>query len=560
MAGQVHPMNPGGFRLTAIGAVILLILLGLLVTAIMMFSGWIVVPQGNFVIVMQKTGADLPNEDLLATTPDFKGVQVEVLKEGYHFKNPYYYWWTDPEPATVIPEMQVGILTRKYGKPLPPGQVLAEKSDEKGIMAEPLLPGRWYLNTYAYGIEMVPMVKIEPGFVGVVTLLVGKDPANANTFVVKEGERGTQPTLLSPGIHPKYSNKWMYRVVPIDVRSQKLEMSGETAVDFLSEDGFPIHTEGTIEYALDQKKLAEMFVMFVDDKDIEKSGGLKNIEEKLILPFGRSLYRIYGAQHKAVDYLIGSTRIVVQNQVEQELRDTCAAQGIIIRSFVIRSTEPPQQIRQQYERREIAKRQKEQYFAEITKEIGYPAVEGGKLRLEPDGQPVYLHGVPVIDGGKPKVDANGQQVYEGGRLAAELQTRMKNRAVDIGGVRLDIAGMTREAEQYGMVQLTKANQRLEVAKLGLQAADDIAGKKVAAGQANAAVIRLKNQAQVAGVEATVTAFGGGDKYAQYLLTTRFAPAIKSIWSNTDGFFTEIFKNVATPMKKDPLKGAAREQR
>ncbi|HEY4328644.1 MAG TPA: hypothetical protein VGN88_02820, partial [Phycisphaerae bacterium] len=197
--------NPVSPRLTLFGIAALGVILILIILGAMSFVGWINVPQGHFVVLIQKTGEDLNNQMLLATSPQFKGVNLDVLKEGYHFYNPYSYTWTQPIPATLIPEMQVGILTRKYGKPLPPGQVLAQKVDEKGIMLDPLSPGRYYLNTFAFGIEMVPMVRIEPGFEGVVTRLVGKAPKDPNVFVVNEDERGTQPFLLPAGIHPKYS-------------------------------------------------------------------------------------------------------------------------------------------------------------------------------------------------------------------------------------------------------------------------------------------------------------------------------------------------------------------
>lgn len=536
--------NPISLRLTSFGIIAGLVILALAVSLIMAITGWISVPQGHFVVLIKKTGQDIDNNTLLASAPDFKGVQLDLLKEGYHFYNPYSHTWTNPLPATVIPEMQVGILTRKYGKPLAPGQVLASADDQKGTLANPLLPGRHYLNTFAYGIETMPMVRIEPGYMGIVTLLVGKEPANPNVFVVQAGERGTQPELLPPGIYPQYSNKWMYKVVPIDVRSQKIEFTGDTAVVFPSQDGFQIRTEGTIEYALDLKKLPELFVTFVDDKDLDKSGGLRNIEEKLILPFGRSFYRIYGAQHRAVDYLIGKTRLDIQSQIETQLRDTCAREGILIRSFVIRSTDPPTQVRQQYERRELALRQKDQYTSEIVTEIGYPAVDGGTPKLDAYGNPVFDRGVPVIEGGKPKLDAAGQPIFEGGRLTKELQTRMKDRAERIGTIGLEIATVKRAAEQYGTVEMTRANQRLEVARLQLEAANDLAASKRVAGEAAAEVIRLKNQAQAAGVQTSIAAFGSGDQYAQYLLTTRFAPAIKSIWSNTDGFFTTLFQSLA----------------
>jgi regulator of protease activity HflC (stomatin/prohibitin superfamily) len=532
--------NPIGLRLTRVGIVGLLVLLLLLVFGVAALSGWVNVPQGHFVVLIQKTGRDIDNNTILASGPEFKGVQLDVVKEGYHFFNPYRFARTDPIQATVIPEMQVGVLTRKYGNPLPTNQVLAEKEDQKGVLAEPILPGRYYLNTFAYGVELEPMVRIDPGFMGVVTLLVGKEPADPNVFVVKEGERGTQPFLLPPGVHAKYSNRWMYTVVPIDVRSQKIELSEQDEVTFPSQDGFTIRTEGTIEYALDLKKVPELFVSYVDTKEMPSNGGLKNIEQKLVLPEGRSLCRIYGAQHKAVDYLTGSTRLAVQSQIERELRDMCAKEGILIRSFVIRSANPPPEILQQYQRRELARQQQEQYKAQVVTEIGYPAVTGGKPKLDANGNPMFDRGVPIVEGGKPKLDANGNPVFEGGRLSKELQTRMKDRAEQLGGVALEVATVSREAEQYGLVELTKANQRLEVAKLKLDAANDNAASKVAAGDAQAAVIRLKNQAQAAGVQVSVEAFGGGQKYAQYLMTQRFAPAIRSVWSNTDGFFTSLF--------------------
>lgn len=118
-------------------------------------------------------------------------------------------------------------------------------------------------------------------------------------------------------------------------------------------------------------------------------------------------------------------------------------------------------------------RQLDQFRAEITTEIGYPAVEGGKAKLDASGQPIFDHGVPVVTGGKPRLDDKGSAVFEGGRLSKELQTRMKDRAEALGGVNLEIATLTRAAEQYGLVEMTKANQRLEVGKLQLQAANDL---------------------------------------------------------------------------------------
>src|SRR4051812_12252634 len=104
---KIPGANPVQFRLTWAGLLAMALLIALLFIGFLSLSGWINVPQAHFVVLVQKEGKDLPNDSLLATTPEFKGVRLEVLKEGYHFYNPYSYTWTDPIPATMVPEMQV---------------------------------------------------------------------------------------------------------------------------------------------------------------------------------------------------------------------------------------------------------------------------------------------------------------------------------------------------------------------------------------------------------------------------------------------------------------------
>ena len=328
-----------------------LVIVPFIVDSFIWFECRIEVEEGEFVPLLKKAGKVLDNSQIMAPSPEFRGPQLEILKEGRHFRNPYHWWWPRPMKATVIPNQQVGVIIRKFGDPLPPRDVVTSNDSQKGILPEPRSPGRYYLNKWAYDVELHPMVKIEPGFMGVVTLLVGKTPEDPNVFVVEKGERGTQPYLLQPGTHPRYSNPYVHLVTPIDVRSHKFEMSGNYGITFPSKYGFDIRVEGTIEWAPDVSKLPELFVKYVDDADLKASGGINNIQRKIILPFARSYFRTIGGEHRAVDYITGDTRIKVQEQVEQRLRESCAAEGIEIRSFVIRATEPPKSIREQYERR-----------------------------------------------------------------------------------------------------------------------------------------------------------------------------------------------------------------
>jgi len=413
------------------------------------------------------------------------------------------------------------------------------------------------MSTWAFDVELQDMVKIEPGYMGVVTLMVGDMPTDANVFVVKEGERGVQPYLLPPGTHPKYSNPYVHMVTPIDVRSQKFEMAGEFSVAFLSKYGFDIKVEGTIEWAPDLEKLPELFVKYVDEQDLKESGGIDNIQRKIMLPFARSFFRTVGGEYRAVDYITGSTRIKVQKEVEDRLREACAEEGILIRSFVIRSTDPPEDIRQQYARREIAKRDQDRYLKEIETEIGTVLLEGAKPKLDKEGKPVLDEmGRAVTFGGKPKVTKDGKPVREGGRLAKVLQERRKDRETKFGDVRSKIVEEVRAAEQYAKVEITKASKELEVKKIMLEAAKDKAAKILAEGTAQAEVTVMKNKAEAEAVKAKVAAFRSGDKLAEYQLIVKLAPSITRIWSNTEGLFADLFERFSTLKSEAEIRPAS----
>ncbi|MBN2582798.1 MAG: hypothetical protein JXL80_06985 [Planctomycetes bacterium] len=540
------------FRLPWKGFLLLLVLGGLVVAPLFVwFYCRIEVPEGYFVPLMRKGGDDMTNKMVLAD-PGFRGPQFEILREGRHWRNPYTWWWPKPIKATVIPNLSVGVLVRKYGQPLPEGEVVARDDQHKGILPDIRAPGRYYINTWAYDVETHPMVKIEPGYMGVVTLRVGKAPQDPNVFVVNAGERGTQPALLPPGTHPQYSNPYIYEVTPIDVRSQKFEMAGDTTITFPSKYGFDIIVEGTIEWAPDVSMLPEVFVKYVDEADLKDSGGINNIQRKVILPLARSFFRTIGGEHRAVDYITGDTRIRVQSEVERRLRESCAAEGVLIRSFVIRSTEPPQQIRQQYERREIARRETDQFLKEIETQIGQVVVEGATPKLDAQGRPVLDEfGRAVTEGGKTKLDEMGRPLRQGGRLAKVIQERRKDRESQFGEIRVQVAEEVRSAEQYSKVEVTKAAKDLAVAKVMLEAAKDQAAKALAEGKAEADVMVMKYNAEAEAVGAKVAAFGTGDKYAEYQLILKMSPGIQHILSNTDGLFAQLFQRFATLETQTP---------
>ena len=93
---------------------------GLIVFLITWNSFFTYVPPGKHLVIIAKNGKPLPPGQVLAEKGQ-KGIQREVLGEGWHFVMPIIYT-TELEDNTIVKPGQVGIVTARGGKPLPEGR------------------------------------------------------------------------------------------------------------------------------------------------------------------------------------------------------------------------------------------------------------------------------------------------------------------------------------------------------------------------------------------------------------------------------------------------------
>ncbi len=419
----------------------------------------------------------------------YKGIGYEVSPEGRYFPNPYSYKAVK-QRATIIRQDEMGVLIRKYGKPLPFPKTVATGPDERGPVAEILRPGRHNVNLLAYEVQRFPAIQIPEGHVGVVTLLSGEDPQRKNTYTVMSGEKGVQRESLPPGL--EYYNPYLEQIEIVDVRSHKYDMLGEGAIHFPSNDSFTITVEGTIEWAIHPDHVAEVTVEYGDEQDILN---------KVILPNARSIARIQGSKLFAREFISGRTRTAFQDKLLAELRDECRGQGIDIKAALVRDIQPPAEIAALISHREQADQEVERYTNEME---------------------------------EAKAEA---------MLVEQRELQEQNKA--IGDARRQVVTVTKEAEQRKIVAVTYARREFEVSKLELEAAEKLAAAIRSRGEAEAKVILYEYQAQAEPLARAVQAFGGGVTYAQQFFLQRVAPSITSILSNTDGPFAEIFKQLQT---------------
>jgi hypothetical protein len=490
----------------------------------------VVVGPGEVLVLVKKNGSSsLPGDQIIVPRPpdqqkdpaafaqwdkqygDCNGILEQVYAEGTYFGFSPFDYEREVIPAdqvaatAIISNGKVGIVVRKFGAPLPPGQVLADDG-QRGPLPIVLQPGRYndYANPYAFEIKQVDPIQVNPGFRGVVTVMAGRSPANPNEYLVDDGERGTQKVTEPEGF--RYVNPYVKRITPISIQSQRFEMSADPQtgksdpIVFPSSDGFDIQVEGFVEWSISPDDLPLIYVQYSEGGELAPL-----LEEKVILPYARGFCRLVGSQYTGRDFISGDTKEKFRLQFEAMLREACAKQGVQVRQAWIRNIIPPDKIRQ-------------------------PITERGQAL-----QQIYTL----------------QQQIQVAKSNADLATQeeMRNQNDQVGQANKQVVTVLKQAEQSRDVAVTKASQDLEVAKLRLESARQQAAAIVSRGQAEANVILLQKQAEAEPLRQQVAAFGDGDSLAQYYFYQKVAPAIKSILTTTDSPLADVLRRLSVGTAK-----------
>lgn len=503
------------------------------------------VPPGQYLVVIHLWGKDLPDNELVAPNPSYKGVMLDVLPEGRHFLNPLF-WKTERHTRVTVPTGKCLVLTRKFGKDIPKERVLQGDcialEGERGIVRDPLGPGDHPLNPYAYSWDETSFhdfVKISPGQVGVRTLKIGKDPRGLpvelgkGMYVVEDGYRGVQRTPVPNGDKP--INPWVEAITPVDVQSHTVRFHD---ISFASRDGFLLTPQVVVEYAVDPKMAPELFVRLSDkgklyqqDETVEDQQ--KNqLLQKVILPHIRGYARLRGSDMDAKDFILTAApeakadakvdakilnnREKLETALREAVKPRCAELGILIKSVTLDELKPPPDLAQQISERDLARVEREKNITKIEDlkaEQSLRAKEAMKVQA------------------KEKVEAETRLLRE--------KTR---------------------AEQLLEVEEARLKTDLSNAQLRLDAARKEAEATLAKGKAEARVIELQNEAEVAGLRKAVQGFASIQTFAQYHVIVRLAPAVAEIFASDDSELAKLVTHYLSPpagMDKPAAAGPAK---
>ncbi len=177
------------------------------------------VEPGYMAIITSKIGDPLPPGQILAA-PGQKGIRENVLGEGRHFLNPILYEH-EIVPMITIPPGKVGIMTSKVGQELPEGEFLANPG-EKGIRRDVLGPGKYRINYYGYNIDIVDAISIPIGYCGVITSLSGEQAPEGQFAGLNQ--KGIRRDILQPGLY--YVNPREYKVDVLEIGVNQVSLVG----------------------------------------------------------------------------------------------------------------------------------------------------------------------------------------------------------------------------------------------------------------------------------------------------------------------------------------------
>jgi regulator of protease activity HflC (stomatin/prohibitin superfamily) len=516
------------------------------------------VPPGKFLVRIHRWGKNLEEGEIIAKDASYKGVMLDVLPEGRHFLNPIF-WSYEVQELEYVPPGQCLVLTRMFGKPIDPKRLLAgdtlAREDERGIVADVLVPGSYRLNRYAYQWTSEPAREVKVNQVGVRTLKVGKDPSQlaaserSNPYTVPEGFRGVQDKPLPPGTY--YINPYVETIDPIDIRSHRVGLGD---IEFPSRDGFIIKPYVVVEYAVRPESASQLLVRITDEGILHQGDSTpeeqqaNEVLQKVILPHIRGYARIEGSNFDARDFILTAAepedvvlpaadgapkpadakpddaakpdeaakpdtpattppvkptnaREVLQKALLSKVKPRCSEMGVDVRAVTLADMRPPDELSDQISQRELARVEREKNVVRLRQ---YQAEQ--ELRAK---------------------EALKQQARE----KVEAETR--------------VVQAKTKASQMLEVEESRLKQDLTNAQVTLDAARQQAEATLAHGRADAAVIQLQNEATVSGLQTAVDGFGSAQQFAQYQILSRLGPAISEIFASDDSEFARLVAEYMT---------------
>jgi hypothetical protein len=483
----------------------------------------------KYLVRIHRWGKDLPPDEILAPDDSYKGVLLEVSQEGRHFLNPIF-WSYELLPMVEVPPGSCAVLTRKYGQQIPKeqlerGEILAE-ANQRGIVRDVLTPGSYRLNPYAYSWKIEKAVEIGPDQVGVRILKVGKDP---RSLPVDPKNPHYVVADGYRGVQATPVRNGTYYLNPYVETVTPVEVRSHRAeltdIEFPSRDGFILKPHVMVEYQVQREKAPEVMVRLTDEGVLHQRDST---------PAEQAANEIL--QKVLLPHIRGYARIEGSN--------------LDARDFILASAGPGQE--KTSNTRERLQRALLEKVQPRCRELGIDirAVLLGEMKPPSE----LAEQISQRDLARVKQNQN-KSLVEQYKEVQKLKSveAMKKQYEEKVEAETRLLVMKTQAQQRKQVEEARLKQDLENARIRLEAARSRADAILSAGKGETAVIQAQNEAEIAGLRTAVQGFSSAANFAQYHVLRQLAPALREIFASDDSEFARLFAAYMTPPTAAPAK-------
>lgn len=362
-----------------------------------------VVPEGQLGLIVAKDGESLNADRMLGkriecdnfqdaekflTGGGQKGRQSAVILAGTYKINTMLFEFKLTE-ITKINSSQVGLVTTKDGKPLPPGEIAGDPVDGhnnyqdfdkfieaqgyRGAQQHTLLAGTWNLNPWAVEVKVIDMVSIPIGYVGVVNSFVGKagSDVSGREFehgnIVSKGEKGVWKEVYGPGKYAVNTFIQSVELVPTtnlvlnwaDARTESHNLDENlSTIKVRSKDGFTFNLDVSQIIHVPAEEAPKVIARF---------GNMKNLVSQVLEPTIGNYFRNSAQGSDAIGFL--TSRQERQISAKEHIVGVLKEYNVKAVDTLIGDITPPAELMATLTNRKLAQENETTYKAQEKAEL-----------------------------------------------------------------------------------------------------------------------------------------------------------------------------------------------
>ena len=379
------------------------------------------IPEGKLGVVDAKDGAPLTKRvfgrevdcDAFQNARGFllkggqRGPQIAIIPPGTYRVNTALFT-VKLVPVLEIPEGKLGMVTTQDGAPLKTGEIAGREvpghntfqdgeafvtsGGTKGLQAQVMMPGSYYLNPNFATVELANMTEVTIGHAGVVIAFVGEPGADVtgegfkHGNLVKPGQRGVWVEPLDPGMYP--INPKTNHVVSVPTTNVVLNWAtGKTEAHKLdaklstitvrSSDGFTFNLDVSQIIHIPRSSAPKVIARF---------GSMDNLVTQVLEPTIGNYFRNAAQKSDAISFL--KERTQRQGEAREHIQHALEQYDVQAVDTLIGDITPPESLMKTLTDRKLAEQERITYETQREAEATRQALEQSRALANTPAQVV----------------------------------------------------------------------------------------------------------------------------------------------------------------------------